>query len=209
MFQYGVSSTHHIQLLLTHPSATFLVVYIGFAATNMTIFQKNRRRGYKFIPQVMLFGFCMARISTLVLRIAWANEHANSGLAIAANILVNAGILIVYILNLLFAQRILRAERPEVGWNTAVRFAFKVLYAMLVGILAMVSFLIALFRVGPVILTRSGHYSCCDLIQYQRQAYLTDHQRCSTNSNHSLDGIHTSAIVYSCICAGCWKVEDK
>lgn len=118
--------------------AVLLAIYIAFAATNMTIFQVNRRGGHKFVLSAMLFGFCMARITTLVLRIVWATIPHNSGLAIAANILVNAGILLVYIINMILSQRILRAKQPQVGWNPAVRLAPKILYVFIVGALAMV-----------------------------------------------------------------------
>jgi membrane protease YdiL (CAAX protease family) len=86
----------------------------------------------------MLFGFCMARITTLVLRIAWANRQHNVRLAIAANVFVNAGILLVYIINLLLAQRILRAKQPRIGWNPVLRVAYKIIYALIAGALIMV-----------------------------------------------------------------------
>ncbi|EAW10841.1 uncharacterized protein ACLA_053150 [Aspergillus clavatus NRRL 1] len=119
-------------------SAVFIAMYIGFAATNMTIFQKNRRRGHKFVLSGMLFGFCMTRITTLVLRIAWSNRQHNIRLAIAANIFVNAGVLLVYIINLILAQRILRAKQPHIGWNPVLRVAYKVLFASIAGALVMV-----------------------------------------------------------------------
>ncbi|KAF9887209.1 hypothetical protein FE257_010463 [Aspergillus nanangensis] len=118
--------------------AVFLVLYVSFAATNMTIFQRNKRRGHKFVLSVLLFGFSMARITTLVLRIVWATRNQNSSLAIAANIFVNAGILIVYIINVILGQRILRGKQPAVGWNRGLRIAYKILYASIVGALAMV-----------------------------------------------------------------------
>ncbi|KAI8957181.1 hypothetical protein F5Y11DRAFT_103033 [Daldinia sp. FL1419] len=118
--------------------AVFITIYIAFAATNMTIFQMNNRGSHKFIPSVALFGFCMARIVTLTLRIVWANRQTNVRLAMAANIFVNAGILIVYILNLIFAQRILRAKQPHIGWHPALRIAYKVFYASIVCALIMV-----------------------------------------------------------------------
>ncbi|KAI1403635.1 hypothetical protein F4819DRAFT_450637 [Hypoxylon fuscum] len=109
-------------------SATFVAFYVGFAVTNMTIYQINCRRGHKFIPTIALFGFCMARISTLVLRIVWANRPTNVRVSIAANIFANAGILIVYIINLIFAQRILRAKQPTIGWHTTLRVIYTVLF---------------------------------------------------------------------------------
>ena len=104
----------------------------------MTIFQINRRKRYKFLLSVLLFGFCMARIATLVLRIAWAKRQLNIRLAIAAQILLNAGILIVYIINLILAQRILRAKQPHIGWNPVLRATYKALYLSLGAALAMV-----------------------------------------------------------------------
>lgn len=108
--------------------AVLLVFYISFAAFNMTIFQKNRRRNYKFIPTVLTFGFCMARIATLTLRIAWSTRQHNVRLAVAANVFVNAGILIIYVINLIFAQRILKAEHPKLGWHPAMKIISTVFY---------------------------------------------------------------------------------
>ncbi|KAH6681822.1 hypothetical protein B0J14DRAFT_648242 [Halenospora varia] len=80
--------------------AIFTVLYLSLAATNSTIFRRNRKNQHKFILSVLLTGFCMARVGTLVLRIAWATRQHNIRLAIAAQIFVNAGILVVYIVNL-------------------------------------------------------------------------------------------------------------
>jgi hypothetical protein len=118
--------------------AVFIALYIGFAVINMTIFQINRRRAHKFLLSAMMFGFSMARIVTLVLRIAWANRQHNVRLAIAANIFVNAGILLMYIINLILAQRILRAKHPHVGWHPVLRVGCKILYALIIGALVMV-----------------------------------------------------------------------
>ncbi|OTA84283.1 hypothetical protein M434DRAFT_400484 [Hypoxylon sp. CO27-5] len=119
-------------------SAVFIALYLAFAATNLVIFRINNRRGHKFIPSIALFGFCMARVLTLVLRIVWATRHTNVSLAIAANIFVNAGILIVYIINLIFAQRILRAKQPTLGWHRSLRTIFIALYVGVACALIMV-----------------------------------------------------------------------
>lgn len=118
--------------------AVFLLFYLCFAATNSTIFRRNRRKNHKFILSILLTGFCMARVGTLVLRILWANRQRNIRLAIAAQIFMNAGILIVYILNLVLAQRILRAKQPRLGWHPKIRIAYKILYSSIGAALAMV-----------------------------------------------------------------------
>jgi hypothetical protein len=115
----------------------FLVIYMCFAATNMTIFQINRRKGHKFIPSAMMFGFSMSRIVTLVLRIVWSQRPTNVRLALAAQIFVNAGVLVIYIINLILAQRILRAKQPQIGWNPILRKGFKVIFALIGGALIM------------------------------------------------------------------------
>lgn len=104
----------------------------------MYIFQTNKRKGHKFLPSALMFGFCMARILTLVLRIAWACFPHSVSTAIAANIFVNAGILIIYILNLLFASRVLRALQPTIGWSRALGIFYKLLYTLIACALVLV-----------------------------------------------------------------------
>lgn len=104
----------------------------------MTIFQKNRRRQHKFLISAILFGFSMARVVTCIMRIVWATYQRDVQIAIAAQIFNNAGVLIVYLVNLLFAQRVLRAMHPKLGWNSALAHIFHVAYALLAGTLIMV-----------------------------------------------------------------------
>ncbi|CVL08484.1 uncharacterized protein FMAN_16260 [Fusarium mangiferae] len=148
--------------------AVFIVLYICFAATNMTIFQKNRRRNYKFILSGVLFGFCMARVTTLVLRIAWANRQHNVRLAVAANILVNAGILLIYIINVILSQRVLRAKQPLIGWHPILRVGTKISYSLIPGVLVMVitSTVVQLYSESPDI------RSSCRDVQLAAVTYL-------------------------------------
>lgn len=104
----------------------------------MTIFQKNKRRGHKFIFSVLLFGFCMARIAALTMRIVWAERISNINVALAASIFVAAGVLLLFVINLLFAQRTLRAYHPRFGWNKRVGYAFRGLIGSVVALLIMV-----------------------------------------------------------------------
>lgn len=70
-------------------------------------------------------------------RIAWASHPTNSKLAIAAQVFNNAGIIIIYIVNMVLAQRVLRSKQPKLGWNGAFRFVFKILCGLVVGALIM------------------------------------------------------------------------
>lgn len=120
------------------PTAVFLFLYIAGAVMHMTIFQLNRRRGRKFIFSAACFGFCMARIVTCILRIAWTCEIEDRSLAIAATIFVTAGVLVLFIVNLFFAQRILRGLHPHLGWSKIMSRMFLVLYGLIPALLVMV-----------------------------------------------------------------------
>ncbi|KAF2459125.1 hypothetical protein BDY21DRAFT_339838 [Lineolata rhizophorae] len=119
-------------------TSVFLALYVLGAATHMAIFQINRRRGHKFIFSVLMFGFCMARIVTCSLRLANLEHPDNISLAIAAAIFVQAGVLLVFIINLLFAQRLVRAQHPHFGWSMGFRVVMIALYVLVVLTLAMV-----------------------------------------------------------------------
>ena len=118
--------------------AVFLFLFMVGAAGNMTILQLNRRKGHKFLMSGLLFGFCMARIVTQIMRIVWACYPTDVRVAIAAMIFVSAGVLILFLINLIFAQRIIRAAHPHFGWHRAIHYAFLVMYVLILFMLAMV-----------------------------------------------------------------------
>ncbi|KFH47762.1 hypothetical protein ACRE_013200 [Hapsidospora chrysogenum ATCC 11550] len=118
--------------------AILLAIFVAAAALNMTIFQINRRQGHKFVLSAVLFGFCMARINAAALRIAQANHPHNVRLTIAASIFFNAGVLIFFIVNLIFLQRLVRAHHPHVGWSKGLGWGFRFLYFSVFACLAMV-----------------------------------------------------------------------
>lgn len=43
----------------------------------------------------MVMGFCFSRVVTMSLRMAWTTNITNKNLAIAANVFVNAGVLLI------------------------------------------------------------------------------------------------------------------
>ena len=115
-----------------------LLLFIAGAATHLTIFRINHKRDHKFVFSAMLFGFCMARTMTLVLRIVWASRPRSVNIAIAANIFVQAGVLLLFIVNLIFAQRLVRSYHPRLGWSRGLGWAFRFLYFCVAALLIMV-----------------------------------------------------------------------
>lgn len=118
--------------------AVLLAFFIVSGATHNLIYRVNMKRGHKFIFSLMIFGFSMARISALTMRIVWANYPTNIQISIAAGILTQAGVLVIFVVNLFFTQRILRAYHPNFGWLMPVRIVFRSLVACVILCLMMV-----------------------------------------------------------------------
>lgn len=119
-------------------TAIFLFLYLCGAITHMVIFQLNRRRDHKFIFSALMFGFCMARIVTCTMRIAAICKPHNTSLSIAASVFVAASVLLIFIINLLFTQRLIRAAHPSFGWNRIFSLSLKLLYILIVLTISMV-----------------------------------------------------------------------
>lgn len=117
--------------------SVFLLLFILGAIFHMTILQLNLRRGHKFIMSGMIFGFCMARITTCVMRIAWAERPTKIPIAIAAQVFVSAGVVLLFVVNLIFAQRIVRASHPNSGWHPLFSKAFTLIYILIIITLIM------------------------------------------------------------------------
>ncbi|KAF2429278.1 hypothetical protein EJ08DRAFT_698420 [Tothia fuscella] len=115
--------------------AIYLILYLAGAAAHMTIFQKNKKQGHLFVMSAMTFGFCMCRLMTFALRIAWSMHPRNVRVAIASNIFVAAGTPLIYVINLIFAHRIIRAQHPRLGWHRALSILARLTIALIVLVL--------------------------------------------------------------------------
>lgn len=80
----------------------------------------------------------MARIAANVMRIVWAGYPRNASIAIAAGVLASAGVVLLFIVNLLLTQRIVRAHHPSFGWSLPGRIFFRFFLFSVVGMLIMV-----------------------------------------------------------------------
>ena len=68
----------------------------------------------------------------MIMRIVWAVHPRNVSIAIAANIFVAAGVVLLFVINLLFAQRIVRASHPNSGWHPIFHYTFVAIYVIIV-----------------------------------------------------------------------------
>jgi len=80
----------------------------------------------------------MARTVTCIMRISSIAKQSNISLEVAALVFTNAGVLLLYIVNLIFAQRLFRAQHPSIGWSPLFSLLFKCLYILVVLTIAMV-----------------------------------------------------------------------
>ena len=114
-------------------TSVFLVLFIIGAVAHMAILQINLRKHHKkFYFSGMLFGFCMARITAMTMRLVWATHLEDISVAIAAQVVVAAGVILLFIVNLVFAQRIIRATHPQFAWSKWFSLLFMLYYASIV-----------------------------------------------------------------------------
>ncbi|KAI0014909.1 hypothetical protein F4780DRAFT_773905 [Xylariomycetidae sp. FL0641] len=114
-------------------SGALVLLFLASAAAHMTILRRNKRRGRRFVFSGMLFVLCVLRSVALVLRVAWASRPRDPGVALAATILTQVGSVLVFVINLILAQRVVRAYHPRVGWHPAARGALRFLVASVVA----------------------------------------------------------------------------
>ncbi|KAF2444819.1 hypothetical protein P171DRAFT_284194 [Karstenula rhodostoma CBS 690.94] len=135
-------------------TSAFLVLYLIFAVIHIKIMKYNKHRGHKFIFNGALFGFCKVRLITMSMRIAWACYPTNVSLGIAAQVFVYVGTIILYLCNWFFAQRVIRAQHPHIGWSTPYRILHR--GGMIALILALLMIIVAsiqqFFTLDPTIL---------------------------------------------------------
>ncbi|KAF4632141.1 hypothetical protein G7Y89_g5987 [Cudoniella acicularis] len=96
-------------------TAVFLVLFIIGAATHFITHELNGKRGHKFHLSDMVFDFCMVRTVTTTMRIVWAFRPNNTSIVLAALIFENAGVVVLFAVNAIFTQRIIRAIHPNFG----------------------------------------------------------------------------------------------
>lgn len=88
----------------------------------------------------------MTRIIATSLRIAWACHPTNISLAMSAQIFVYAGVPILFITNLFFIERIVRAQHPRFGWSKPFSIWLPAFVALqIVTIFALISAVVVQF----------------------------------------------------------------
>ncbi|KAI1738747.1 hypothetical protein F4680DRAFT_459556 [Xylaria scruposa] len=119
-------------------SAALLALFMVSAAAHALILHTNKRNRVKFFFSGAMFALCLLRSVALSMRIVWATFPHDANIAISAGILTQAGSVIVFIVNLIFAQRIVRAYHPKFGWHPATTSGFLFLVCCTIASLIMI-----------------------------------------------------------------------
>ncbi|KAF4555640.1 Hypothetical protein D9617_2g056030 [Elsinoe fawcettii] len=125
-------------------SAVLLALYLVAGVASFAIFKINIKRGHKFVINGALFGLGKIRIGTFATRIAWACHPTSVRLGLASTVLVYAGTIILFGINFIFAQRIIRAQHPTFGWAKGFKIMFALLFAIVV--LTLIAVIVAVLQ---------------------------------------------------------------
>ncbi|OTA96036.1 hypothetical protein M434DRAFT_28127 [Hypoxylon sp. CO27-5] len=118
-------------------AAVLLLLFLLSAAAHMIILQRNKQRHLKFIFSGLLFALCLLRGISLVTRMIWASYPKTVNAIIAASVMTQCGSVLIFVINLFFAQRILRAYHPRLGWHRCTSYVVWFLIACVLCCLIM------------------------------------------------------------------------
>ncbi|KAI1364460.1 hypothetical protein F5Y08DRAFT_212671 [Xylaria arbuscula] len=119
-------------------AAILLALFVCSGAAHFTILQLNKRKGLLFVFSGMLFVMSVLRTVALSMRIVWATHPHTAKIAVASGILTQTGSVLVFVINLLFSQRVVRGYHPRFGWHPCAGIFFYFLIGCVVGSLVMV-----------------------------------------------------------------------
>jgi len=146
IFQLGATPTIGVDDPIC---AVLMLVFtvLGTAFACLLHLDIRRRQRVLFTP--ILIVFCLARVAALVLRMARAEHPTDYGTTAAALVIMYGGILLLYLVNLVFTRRFLHAY-ARFGQHVAVDAAFWFLVfgtvaSLIMGIVATVATLLTVY----------------------------------------------------------------
>lgn len=120
------------------PLAVFLALYAMAAVISVLLFEHHRRRRLSRTIPIILFLFSGERMLTCMLRIAWAHRLASVRLAVASQIFLQAGVLLLFLLNLIMAEMIWLGRKPRARTRLGLKAAIIMMSVLTVSSLIMV-----------------------------------------------------------------------
>lgn len=113
-------------------------------------------------------GFCVTRVLATTTRLAWATKPQSIPLGLVSTIFFYAGVVLLFIANLFFAQRIVRAQHPHIGWSRPFKVAVPAFIAVTIAtIICLIVAIVTQFET----LNDSIRHSCRDILLYGATFY--------------------------------------
>ncbi|KAI1095755.1 hypothetical protein F5B19DRAFT_265640 [Rostrohypoxylon terebratum] len=131
-------------------AAVLLLLFLLSACAHLAILKINRARNLKFVFSGMLVALCLLRSVSLATRMVWASYPRDVNCMIAASVMTQCGSVLIFVINLFFAQRIVRAYHPRLGWSRAAGIAvwFLIVCVLCCLIMAIVSTIHSFFTLS-------------------------------------------------------------
>jgi hypothetical protein len=156
-------------LPIRHPELPILVVTLAIYCTawlyGLCIVVQAYRRGHSNKIAIILFLVCGERIIAYMMRIVWLYRISDVRIAVAAQILLQAGVILTYVATLLSAASLLRAHFISLPWLTPL--------LVTLSIITVTSFAANLFSTILSVYTMQGHIQqICRDVQRAVATYL-------------------------------------
>lgn len=120
------------------PLAVFLSLHATAAAISMFLTESRRRKGHDRTIPIITFLFSGERVLACAVRMAWASRPGNVRIAVASQVFLQAGVLLLLLLNLILAERVLLDRRPGPRARRCLRVLLGAMSALTVSALIMV-----------------------------------------------------------------------
>ncbi|KAB5554475.1 hypothetical protein GE09DRAFT_128903 [Coniochaeta sp. 2T2.1] len=148
-------------------AAVLILLFLLVGAFHLT-WRVKQHTSHRSRLGFLLFIFSFVRTVALVLRIAWASVPKNVNMAIAANVFTAAGVVILFIVNLIFVRRVMN-DYARFGRHRSLDWALKFLIFCIAAsiIMLVVATVYSFFTLNPA--TRL----ICRKIQLFGATYLT------------------------------------
>lgn len=104
----------------------------------MLLAESHRRKGHNRTIPIITFLFCGERVLACAVRVAWASRPDSVRIAVASQVLLQAGVLLLLLLNLILAERVLLGRRPGPRARRCLRVLLGAMSALTVSALIMV-----------------------------------------------------------------------
>lgn len=104
----------------------------------MLLAESHRRKGHNRTIPIITFLFSGERVLACAVRMAWASRPDSVRIAVASQVLLQAGVLLLLLLNLILAERVLLGRRPGPRARRCLRVLLGAMSALTVSALIMV-----------------------------------------------------------------------